>query len=209
MTPTFTRHGSADRFVLVGQSIIGTPTVLSVKTGQLTVTDLDNRTTTVSFKWSVVATPTVNAPVAQTSSVGAAINVTLTSACLNTTCTYALVSGPPGLTINSSGVITGTIGGAAATYSTASITVTDSAGATGTSGTFSWTVKAAPTITAPAAQTTTVGATVNLAVVSTCAYAPCSFTLNTAPPGLTINGSGVITGTVGPSAPRRRRTRRV
>ena len=103
-----------------------------------------------------------------------------------------------GADINSSGVIAGTIGGTAATYSTASITITDAAGATGTSGAFTWTVKAAPTITAPAAQTTTVGATVNLSVASTCGYPPCSYTLNAVPPGLIINGSGVITGTIGP-----------
>ncbi len=180
-----------------GGLITGTPTALGSGPVTLTVTDAaTSNFLTISFNWTVLARPTVTAPANQTTTVGATINLSLTSTCPNTPCSYTLNSGPAGLSINSSGLITGTITSAAQTFSNVTVTITDAAGATATSGVFTWTVKAKPTVTAPANQTTTVGATISLALTSTCANTPCSYVLNNGPAGLTINSSGLITGTI-------------
>jgi hypothetical protein len=185
-----------------GGLISGTPTS-AIPTTPITLTVTDTvtaNTMNITFNWAVVAKPTITAPTNQTTTLGAAINLPLTSSCPNSPCTYLLNSGPTGLSINSSGVVTGTVGGIATTYNTVSVRVTDAAGAFNTSTTFTWTVKAKPTIAALAAQKTSVGAGVNLAApVPTCPNASCTLTLNNGPTGLSIVGS-TITGTVGGSA---------
>ncbi|MCW2527136.1 MAG: dystroglycan-type cadherin-like domain repeat protein [Pseudonocardiales bacterium] len=179
--------------------ITGTPTALGVTPVVLTFTDATMFQQTVSFTWSVVPRPTITTPAAQSSSVGAPVNLALVKSCLNGPCLYALNNGPGGLTIDANGVVSGTITGSAQTFSSVSVTVTDAAGASATSGTFVWTVKAAPTVVTPANQTSSAGSSISLAVGSTCALAPCTFTLTNAPFGLSISTSGVISGS--PSVP--------
>ena len=179
--------------------ITGTPTTLGSSPVTLTVTDtIQGGSLPITFNWSVVAIPTVNAPADRTSTLGTAVNLPLTSTCPNAPCTYAVVNGPPGLTIDGSGLLTGTIGGSATTYNAVRITATDKVGATGTSAAFTWTVLGRPTIT-PANQITTIGASPIVTVPSTCPNLPCSYTMTGAPPGFSIGSGGIITGTVGGS----------
>jgi hypothetical protein len=112
--------------------------------------------------------------------------------------TYAASGLPSWLSINaSSGVITGTAPTADSTTTGIILTLTDATGATASTPPFAWSVYAAPTVTAPANQASSVGTSVNLALASTCPNSPCTFALNTgAPPGLSISNTGVITGTI-------------
>lgn len=177
--------------------ISGVPTLLTPALPvTVTVTDAFQRTASTSFTWTVVAAPTVLSPGPQRSSVGTAITVPLTTTCPASPCTYALLNGPPGLTVSSAGVITGTISGPAQTFGAVTVQVTDTNGATATSGAFTWTIVAPPSVTAPGNQTTTTGAAVSLALSSTCPGAPCTYALISGPAGLTISATGLITGIV-------------
>ena len=175
-------------------SITGTPTAIGVTSVVLTLKDATDFAQTVSFKWTVYPKPTVTAPANQTHSVGSAVSLLLTSSCPDAPCVYTLNNGPSGLTISPAGVVTGTVTGSPQVFNAATITVTDKAGFSANTASFTWTVLAAPTVTTPATQTTTVGATVSLAVTKTCPNSPCTYALANAPAGLTINSSGTITG---------------
>ena len=77
------------------------------------------------------------------------------------------------------------------------MTVTDSTGASGTSPAFTWTVYAAPSVTSPGAQASSVGTVVSLSLATTCPNSPCTYSLNSnAPAGLSINSSATISGTI-------------
>ena len=166
-------------------------------TVSVTVTDADGATATTSnFTWQVFAKPTITAPVAQTDTIGDTVSLALTKTCTNAPCTYTLNNGPTGLSISSAGVITGTVGGSATTYSAVSVTVTDSDTSSATSATFTWTVFAKPTITAPANQTNLIGEAVSLTLTKSCTNAPCAYVLNSGPSGLSVTSAGVVTGTV-------------
>jgi hypothetical protein len=133
--------------------------------------------------------------------VGAAVNWTVPSTCPNAPCTYTMTGAPSGLSISNSGVVTGTVGGAAQTYSNVVVTIKDAANISVPSTSFSWTVKAAPTVTSPGNQTNDIGQTVTKQLTSTCPNAPCTYTfVNPAPAGLSISATGLITGVVGGSA---------
>ncbi|MFJ6084884.1 M4 family metallopeptidase [Streptomyces sp. NPDC092369] len=81
---------------------------------------------------------TVTNPGSQSSTVGTAVSLQISASSTNSgTLTYAATGLPTGLSISSTGAITGTPT-AAGTYST-TVTVTDSTGATGTAA-FTWTV---------------------------------------------------------------------
>jgi type II secretory pathway pseudopilin PulG len=180
--------------------VTGTPTALTTaKQVTLTVSDPSagaGYTTTVTFTWTVLPRPTVTAPANQTFTVGQPVVLGFTSTCPNTPCTYTLNNPPAGLSVTSAGVISGTPT-TAGTFSSVTITVTDADGAVTTSTAFTISIKARPTITAPANRTNLLGDTVSLQLTSTCPNAPCSYALSGAPTGLSINSSGLVTGTVG------------
>ena len=142
-------------------------------------------------------TPAVQDPGSQKSTVGGPVTLAMgvQTGTGVPTYTWQVTAGslPVGLTMSASGIISGT---PTVTQSSTplTVTVTDAFGRTG-SGTFSWAVVAAPTVTSPGAQSSTQGKSVTLPVTSTCPNSPCTFTLNNAPPGLSINGTtGVISG---------------
>jgi type II secretory pathway pseudopilin PulG len=144
------------------------------------------------------AVPVVEPPGNQTSTLGATVSLQL-AAKTNTGVppfTWQVTSGtlPAGLVLSASGLISG-VPTVIVTNTALSVTVTDAFGRTGV-GSFAWTIVAAPTVTTPATQTSTVGRPASLAVVSTCPNTPCVFTLTNPPPGLTINATtGLISGT--------------
>lgn len=180
--------------------VSGTPTVLTTGTGAavaLTVADPTagaGYTTTVRFSWSVVAKPTVTSPGASTAvTLGQVILFGLSTTCPNAPCSYTFSNGPSGLGVDSTGTVFGTVGGAVATYANVVVVVTDRAGATGTTGVFAVDVRARPTVSS-SNQTDTLGDAVSVALTTTCPNAPCFYSLNNGPPGLSISGAGLVTG---------------
>ncbi|MGH8861323.1 MAG: putative Ig domain-containing protein [Jatrophihabitantaceae bacterium] len=205
--------GSLPTGVTISSSgvLSGIPTTIKAYSVTLQVADPTagsgpNYTKSVSFTWTVVAKPTVTAPAAQTSTLTGSVNLPLGTSCPNAPCSYALKGSPAGnvpggLTVTNAGVITGTVSGAPGTFSGITIVVTDAAGATATSAPFTWTVFAKPTVTAPSAQSSTVGAPVSVGLTTTCPNSPCTYVLSgNAPAGLTVTNTGVITGPVTGSA---------
>ncbi len=193
-TCTYTLNNPPAGLTMTGATITGTPTTSGPVTSTVTVSDNAGVTATSgTFSWTVFAAPTITAPANQTTTVGVTVNVPFGSSCPNMSCTYSTSGLPAGLSLNA-GSITGTPTATGTTTST--ITVRDAAGVTVTSSPFTWTVKAAPTLTSPGNQTTTVGAVVNVNLVSTCDNAPCTYSAAALPAGLSLNpGTGAITGT--------------
>ena len=182
-----------------GQGVTGTPTVLvSAAPVTLTVSDtVTLETKQISFHWSVVAGPTIAGPTSvPTTSQGGTATATAVFTCPNSPCTITATGLPGGLSISNAGVITGTVSGAAGSYSP-TLTITD-ADAAWSTGTFTWPVLAAPTIATPSAQTASVGAILSFVPTATCPASPCTYSVSagTLPAGLAINaGTGVISGT--------------
>lgn len=108
--------------------------------------------------------------------------------------TYTAAGLPPGMSMDSSGQITGT----PTTTGPYTVTVTPSASGTvvPASMSFTWDVHGTITVTAPTSQATTAGSPVSLQVTATDSvpgYTP-SFTAAGLPPGLAISSAGQITG---------------
>ena len=146
-------------------------------------------------------TVTVTQPANQTSKVGTAITpvqVQATDSASGQTLTFSATGLPAGLSISSSGQITGT----PTTQGTSSVTVTatDGTGAHG-SATFTWVVNPISngntvTVTNPGAQNGTVGTAVNTQIQATDSGGlALTFTATGLPAGLSISSSGLISGT--------------
>jgi glycosyl hydrolase family 59/cellulose binding protein with CBM2 domain/putative Ig domain-containing protein/glycosyl hydrolase family 59 (putative galactocerebrosidase) len=150
-----------------------------------------------------VNTVTVTNPGAQTGSVGTAISglqVHASDSAAGQALTYSASGLPAGLSINaSSGLITGTPTAAGATNVT--VTAKDSTGVSG-SASFTWTISGGTgntvTVTNPGAQSGTVGTAINsLQIQATDSASGQSLTYSASglPAGLSINSSGLISGT--------------
>lgn len=145
-------------------------------------------------------TVTVTSPGAQTNQAGAMISLQISASDsdITQTLTFSATGLPPGLSISSSGLISGAVD-TPGTYNV-TVTATDSTDASGSAG-FSWTVTAnTVTVTSPGTQTNTVNDSVNVTISATDSNTSLtSFTWAATglPPNATINSStGVITGTV-------------
>ncbi|HEY3715521.1 MAG TPA: putative Ig domain-containing protein [Jatrophihabitantaceae bacterium] len=179
-----------------GGLISGAPTTTGTTTATLTVTD-GAVVRTVSFTWSVVARPAITSPGNQTTTVGATINVTLTSSCPDAPCSYTLNNGPATLSVTA-GVITGTVTSAAQTFGSVSVTVRDAAGSTATTSAFTWTVNPAPTMTGPGNQTVLKGSpgSLDVSALVNGGTGPYTYSAGGLPVWLTLNpATGMITGT--------------
>jgi Putative Ig domain/PLD-like domain len=126
--------------------ISGTPTVAGTYTVTVTVTDSTGAKGSVTFTWTVGAatsnTVTVTNPGSQTGTVGAAasLQISASDSASGQTLTYSASGLPSGLSISSTGLISGTLTTAAT--SSVTVTATDTTGAKG-SVTFTWTVSTA------------------------------------------------------------------
>jgi hypothetical protein len=142
--------------------------------------------------------PVVTNPGTQTSTVGGpvALQLAVNEGTGVPTMTWSITSGtlPAGLVLGTDGSVTGTPTGPVGQTSV-TVRVKD-AFLRSADATFTWKVVAAPTVTAPAPQSTTAGSLVNLAPpASTCPNSPCRFSMTGAPAGLSIAAStGAISG---------------
>jgi Tfp pilus assembly protein PilV/membrane-bound inhibitor of C-type lysozyme len=168
--------------------VTGTPTgTVSGLQVRLTITDAAARTsTTQTFTWSVVLAPSVPAPATQIDTVGGAVSLQLGIGCPNAPCATALTNAPPGLSISSAGLITGTVSAPSANYTSVRASITDAAGRTVTSNAFTWTIVPPPTVSAPVATfTTPAGSAITSQALSyTCPTASCRFTVTGMPSGI-------------------------
>ena len=126
--------------------ISGTPTASGSYSVKVTATDTTGAAGSASFTWTISAatgnTVTVTNPGSQTGTVGTAVSlqVSATDSASGQTLTYGASGLPAGLSISSSGLISGTP--TTAGTSSVTVTATDTTGAAG-SAVFSFTVSAA------------------------------------------------------------------
>jgi len=146
-------------------------------------------------------TVTVTNPGTQTGTVGtaASLQISASDSASGQTLTYSATGLPAGLSISSSGLISGTP--TASGSNSVVVTATDTTGAKGTAS-FTWTVNAATgntvTVTTPAAQTGTVGTAASLQISASDSASGQTLTYSATglPTGLSISSStGLISGT--------------
>jgi subtilase family serine protease len=145
-------------------------------------------------------TVTVTSPGSQAGPVGTAVSlqISATDSAAGQTLTYGATGLPPGLSISSAGLISGTPTTAGASQVT--VTATDTTGASGTAS-FTWTIGAAAantvTVTNPGSQTGTVGTAASLQISATDSDSSqtLTYTATGLPAGLSISSAGLISGT--------------
>jgi hypothetical protein len=146
-------------------------------------------------------TVTVTNPGNQTGTVGtaASLQISASDSASGQTLTYSATGLPAGLSISSTGLISGTP--TASGSSSVTVTATDTTGAKGTAS-FTWTVNAATgntvTVTTPAAQTSTVGtaASLQISAKDSASGQTLTYSATGLPAGLSISSStGLISGT--------------
>ncbi len=126
--------------------ISGTPTTTGTSNVTVTAKDTTGATGSASFTWTVNPpgsnVVTVNTPPSQSWTVGTAVSLQIqaSDSAPGQTLTYSATGLPAGLSISSSGLISGT--STTAGTSSATVTAKDGTGASG-SASFSWTVNAA------------------------------------------------------------------
>jgi prepilin-type N-terminal cleavage/methylation domain-containing protein len=137
--------------------------------------------------------PTVVDPPAQSGYVATAASLQVTSTGGRLPLTWTATGLPPGLTMSSSALISGTPT-TAGTY-TVVVRVTDRDARTDDT-TFTWTVVQPPALTNPGTQTSRTGTAVSLTVAGTGGVTPFVWSATNLPAGLTINAAtGLISGT--------------
>ncbi|WP_344469729.1 Ig domain-containing protein, partial [Kitasatospora kazusensis] len=160
-----------------------------------------NDTNACAISHPIVGNPgntvTVNNPGSQSGKVGTAVSLQVTGSdsASGQTLTYSATGLPAGLSISSSGLISGT----PTTAGTSSVTVkaTDSTGASG-SASFSWTVSTTTgntvTVNNPGNQSTTTGGAVSLQVSGSDSASGQTLTYSATglPTGLSISSNGLI-----------------
>ncbi|MEV6846728.1 putative Ig domain-containing protein [Actinoplanes sp. NPDC051411] len=173
--------------------ITGTPTTAGTSSVTLTATDTTTRAGSSTFTWTVETALTVVNPGTQQSTIGQPVTVTLSAAGGTSPYTWSATGLPAGLSISTSGVITGTP--TAATTSSVVLTVKDTAGRTATAN-LSWVTATGPSVANPGPLTGTIGAAVATTVTATGGRAPYTWSASALPAGLSLNASsGAVTGT--------------
>ncbi|WP_063774229.1 putative Ig domain-containing protein [Streptacidiphilus rugosus] len=142
-------------------------------------------------------TVTVNSPGNQTTTVNTAVSLQISgSDSAGKSLTYSATGLPAGLSISSSGLITGT----PTTTGSSSVTVTATSGTASGTASFNWTVNPVSTETVtvnnPGSQTGTVGTAASLQISgSDSAGKSLTYSATGLPAGLSISSSGLISGT--------------
>lgn len=170
----------------------------------VTVSD-GSLTATAPFHWTVTdvnAPPVITTPGNRTNAEGDSVSVAIVASDADgQALTYTASGLPPGLTIDSTGLITGLLSYTTfGTYPAATVTVSD--GVTSRSVTFTWTVtnvNQPPVVVNPGTQTSAEGAIVSLPIsASDPDGQPLTYSASGLPTGLSINPTtGIITGTLG------------
>jgi type II secretory pathway pseudopilin PulG len=180
--------------------VTGTPTTLGTSTVTLTVADSSGRKRTITFTWKVTVNPLSASIPNQSNQVLRPIGtVTFTAVggSGNYSWTDPTASLPPGLSMSTSGVVTGTptvLG----SY-TVKVLVTDVQLGTTANATFIWSVVRPSSITGGTTPfTTTTGATITSQPLTySCPTSSCTYTLSGAPLGI---GLGTTSGNTGSSS---------
>ncbi|OLB77077.1 MAG: hypothetical protein AUI14_17150 [Actinobacteria bacterium 13_2_20CM_2_71_6] len=183
---------------LIGNSsglISGVPTAAATYTITASATDAFNHTGSATFTITVNPVLVVTTPGAQTGEVGVAVaGLQIVASAGVAPYTWAATGLPPGLSINTSGKITGTPT-AAGPY-TVKVTVTDAATKAVSTNNFTWTIAAAPTVSGPAGpRTDLVGKALSVQATVSGGTGPFTWTAANLPTGLQISSAGLITGT--------------
>jgi hypothetical protein len=173
-----------------GGVVTGTPTTLGSYTVKLTVADSSGRTRTVTFTWNVTYAPLSANPGNQTNTVNQSVGTVIFTASGgsgNYVWTDPNGTLPPGLSLSTSGVVTGTpttVG----TYSV-NLLVTDATLGSTTHATFTWFIGGGASISGLTSPfSTTVGATIaNQALTYVCSTSNCTFTISGAPSGIGLS----------------------
>src|SRR5439155_1658638 len=185
--------------------ISGTLSFTSAGTYSVTATASDGSlSNSQAFTWTVTnvnRAPTLTAPANQTSAENATVSLQLVATDPDGgALTYSATGLPPSLTVTAAtGLISGTLSlTSAGTYS---VTATASDGTLSNSKTFTWTVtnvNRAPTLTAPANQTSAENAAVSLQLVATDPDGDAlTYSATGLPPSLTVTAAtGLISGTL-------------
>jgi hypothetical protein len=212
-TLTYTASGLPAGLSISSSGLIsGTPTTTGTNTVEVTATDTTGASGSQTFTWTIspsaADTVTVTNPGNQTGTVGtaASVQISATDSDSSQTLTYTATGLPAGLSISSTGLISGTP--TTAGTNSVTVTATDTSGASGSTS-FTWTISAASstsgnkiTVTNPGAQASIAGTAItNLQISATDSDSSqtLTYTATGLPPGLSISSSGLISGT--PSVP--------
>ena len=200
-------------------AITGTPTSTGAGTVTVRVTDWTaDMVLDQSFRWTVVAQPTVGTRAPIPTTVGVARSASVDYTCPYASCTVTLAAGVPGIGLSTDSSTTGdnttarltvtdtsgtmflagTVQAAAVPSGTTAdhapvLTITDGAGGRA-STTGSWRVHTAPALGPLASRSVTVGAPEDVPLAYSCPNAPCTLTVTRPVPGVGLNGtSGRVT----------------
>jgi hypothetical protein len=155
-----------------------------------------------TFQWTVSPLVILSNPGPQNNADGDSVSVALSAQdARQQTLSYSAAGLPPGLSINAlTGVISGTLSSTADNGSPYQVTVTASDGAYSASKTFSWTVTHLA-LTNPGTQNSAAGTAVSLQLAGRGGTGgTLTYSATGLPPGLSINSSGLISGTVSSTA---------
>lgn len=173
----------------------GAPTAAGTYTVTATVTDVFKLTGNATFVLTVNPAPTLTTPGPQTTVVGDAVALPLTLTGGTGPFAWTATGLPTGLTVNATtGLVSGTP--TTAGTGTVTVTVTDKFLKTATA-TFAWTVIPRPTVTtALVSYSGTAGTAITTLNMAASGGTPgYLWTATGLPPGVTITGAGVISGT--------------
>ena len=206
-TPTFTVTGLPSGLSINSSTGAITGTLGSTAHGQspyvVTITATDGTSTSQqAFVWTVTPQVVLVNPGAQHNAGGDSVSVTVTASDRSSgTLTYSISGQPSGLSINSStGVLSGTVSSGAVSSTPYTVTITASDGTYSSSQTFPWTVS---TIALPAPGDQSNLDHDSVSVTMTAAYhgsGTVTYSATGLPSGLSINSSGVISGTMSDTA---------
>jgi parallel beta-helix repeat protein len=157
--------------------------------------DVGTTVTGVTFSWTVNDTtpPVLATPTPQSNSEGDSVSLNVGAGAQDAE-SFSATGLPPGLGIDNTGLISGTIDRRGAGDYT--VTVTASDGTVSTGVTFGWVVAGTtpPDLANPGPQASNESDPVHLALAVADAE---SFTVTNLPPGLTLDSTGLISGTIG------------